>query len=177
MKFKFQNQTVLFMGNTMPDIKLKCETMYEYDPSYVGNDDDPDTPLCVVSIDEQDAVFISPLPKDDDNGDQFIALVNGKEHRFKSKDELLKEIELDQVDKTTADKFFAESESWIHKLDECTIATGLSGANNGYPTSCIVENTHYSFANDGRLFINGNYAASLTKSDSKALYESLSKKA
>ena len=160
----------------MPDIKLKCETMYEYDPSYVGNDDDPDTPLCVVSVDDQDVAFISPLSADDENEDKFIALINGKEHRFKSKDDLLKEIELDQVDKSTAEEFFKYSETWSHKLDECSIVTGLTGANNGYTTTCIVENTHYSFANDGRLFINGNYAASLTKSDSKALYESLSKK-
>lgn len=155
-----------------PDIKLSCMTIYDYDASSVDEAvDDPDTPLCVISINDEDTVFISPL-KDDEEDNKFVVFNNGYETKFKSKEDLLKEFELDMVDSDKSEKFFSMCENWMKPVFE---SVDFHLPKNIFTEEKVVNGVHYGIDPGNGLYIDGKYLSSLSASDSRILYESLTK--
>lgn len=158
----------------MKDIKLSYGTIYEYNSAAVDKQDDPDTPLCVASVDGIDTVFISPLPKYEDN--KFIAIINGNEMKFPSKEALLNEIELDLVDKETSDKFFEMCEDWWTKKESIKVVKNSINSKKYLIKECKVNGVMYEYDISNSLYINGRYSSTISPEHADILFNSLLQK-
>lgn len=157
----------------MSKFNMENTTIGQYDLSAVDPSEDPDTPLCVVSVDNVDTVFISPV-KDKDY--KFVAFVDGEEKHYNDKEAMLTELELYDVDKDTADAFIKACDNFLsNEIAESTIAL-VSDSISDYiaenKKSCTFENTKYELFPNGVLYIN-EQKCNVDEEQAKVLYESV----
>lgn len=155
----------------MPKLDMEKTTIGEYDPASLDPTDDPETPLCVVSVDGEDTIFISPIKGKDY---KFVVFVDGEESHYKDSDELLSDFELYDIDQVVASEFIDDCSNFLSQMEESTLTYPMAIAHYIHENKkvCYFENTEYKLLPNNILLINEK-CCDVEPEQAKILYESV----